>query len=74
MELKDFNREYSLILDDIGMKPDGTIASHSLVAHVRVCTDDPEDDSDYELVGIESDQMIGCGCSFGVTLIIRKVK
>lgn len=65
MELKDFNREYSLILDDIGMKPDGTIASHSLAAHERVCTDDPEDDSD---------QMIGCGCSFGVTLIIRKVK
>ena len=70
----DFDRCYNSIVKEIGIKEDGTIASHSLEPTITVMVDDPDDDSDYEIVGLEPDMLWGCMCWAGVVIKIRRVE
>ena len=69
-----FDKSYRTIVGELGLKEDGTIASHSLKPSITVEIDDPNDDSDYEIVGLEPDMLLGCMCWCGVRIIISRSK
>ena len=51
---------------------DGYVGSHKVIGSIRICPIDPDDDADYEIVGLELDQLMGCGCFSGVVIKIKK--
>lgn len=65
---------YALInstVDEIG----GTefVNSHSArKPTLSIRSVDPDDDNDYEIVGVDPDLSLGCGCWQGVDILIRK--
>lgn len=73
--LKEFAETFNSYLNDIGCmdNPEGWIASHKIVAGIRVYDIDENDDTDYEIVGLDMDQLIGCGCLSDIVIKIKKV-
>lgn len=74
MLAKDFHDQVAMITKEIGCDGKGSIGSHKLPSTVSVSVDDPNDDSDYELVGLDVDRLPGCGCWSGIVLKIRRVE
>ena len=74
--LKDFANAFADYLNDIGCmdNPAGWMGSHKIVSDIRVRIDDPNDDTDYEVCGLEFDQLMGCGCPSDLVIKIRKVE
>jgi hypothetical protein len=74
--LKEFAETFNAYLNDIGCmdNPEGWIASHKIVGGIRVYDIDEDDETDYEIVGIDTDQLIGCGCTSDVVIKIKKVE
>lgn len=74
ISFEDFDKSYRTIVEEIGLKEDGTIASHPLKPDIYVYSNDPTDDYDYEVVAVEPTMMLGCGCWDGVRIIISRSK
>lgn len=74
--LKEFADTFNEYLNDIGCmdNPEGWIASHKIVGGIRVYDIDEDDDTAYEIVGIDMDQLIGCGCTSDIVIKIKKVQ
>ena len=73
--LKQFVDTFQSYLADIGIKgPEGYIAAHKIEGHIHVYSNDPDDNDDYEITGLDFDQLWGCGCASGITIKIRRVK
>ena len=71
MRVKEFADLIARCAEEIGC--DGSrIASHKLGSSVAVHCTDPEDDSEYEFVGIDISRLPGCGCWDGIILQFRK--
>lgn len=49
-----------------------TTGSHSFPSSIGVRCDNSEDD--FELVGVDVQQAVGCGCWTGVTFVIKRVE
>ena len=71
--LKEFAEIFNLYLNDVGCadNAEGWIASHKIVGGIRVVVDD--DDSEFEIVGIDMDQLGSCGCFSDIKIHIRKI-
>ena len=71
--LKEFSYYFNKYLDDIGCanNPEGYIASHKIVGGIRVY--DEDDETDFEIVGIDFEQLMGCGCPSDIIIKIKKV-
>jgi hypothetical protein len=54
--------------------PDGFIYSHRIKGSISVCTDDQDDDTMYEIVGLDLDYLGGCGCTSGITIRVKKIE
>lgn len=74
--LKQFAEKFAEYLSDVGCmgNPDGWMGSHKIVSGIRVITDDPNDDTAYEVCGLDLDLLMGCGCSSDIVIKIRKVE
>lgn len=73
--LKQFVDTFQEYLQDVGLKgPEGHIASHKIVGGIRVFIDDPNDDTDYDITGLELEYLMGCGCSSDIVIKIKKVE
>lgn len=59
------------IADDVGCDGGTSVGSHKIPSSVNFYIDD--DDSEYELVEIETDRLGGCGCAVGVTFRLKKL-
>jgi len=71
MFVKEFADRIAEYAVEIGCDGNGRIASHKIPSAVHVrCADS---DEEYELVGIDIEQLMGCGCWAGIVLEIRKV-
>ncbi len=71
--IKEFREDFERVASECSI--DGiTVNSHTLKSAVRVRLDDPDDDTSFEIVGIDVDQLIGCGCWSDVVIMIKKVK
>jgi hypothetical protein len=72
-EFTDFFNEY---VKEVGVMDnhEGWIGSHKIVGRISVAIEDEDDDTDLEIVGIEYDQLMGCGCLSDVIIKVRKVK
>ena len=73
--LKEFSEVFNKYLNDVGCMDSekGWIGSHKIVGDVRVYITDEDDDTAFEIVGIEMDQLMGCGCPSGILIKIKKV-
>ncbi len=70
MTVSEFLSKIQMYANEIGCDGKGNIGSHKIPSSVRIRTEDCE--GDYELVDIEMDYLIGCGCPSGITIVIRK--
>ena len=69
--IKEFKQAFENVASECST--DGiTVNSHTLKSTVRVRLDDPDDDTSFEIVGIDVDQLFGCGCWSDVVIMIKK--
>lgn len=54
--------------------PDEFIYSHKIKGSISLCTDGPDDDTMYEIVGLDLDYLCGCGCASGIIVRIKKIE
>lgn len=71
--LKEFTKVFREYVDDIGIdnNPHGFIASHNIIGRIRV-EDADDDETYYNIVGLDMDQLGGCGCTAGIIIRIKK--
>lgn len=71
--LKEFAECFQDCLDDTGCmsSPEGWIASHKIKGGIRIELEG--DEAEFEIVGLDMDQLMGCGCSSGLTIRVKKV-
>ena len=74
--LAEFAKTFDLYVKEImnDNDPDEFIYSHRIKGDIRVCNDDDDDDSGFQIVGLELDQLIGCGCPAGIVIKVKKVQ
>jgi len=53
--------------------PSGYIHSHKIVGGIEVVDVNPDSDDDYEIVGLDFQQLFGCGCLSGIAIRVKKV-
>ena len=72
--LKVFSGAFQLYLKEIGCLDNeaGWIGSHHIVGGIRIENED--EDTEYEICGLEYDQLMGCGCPSDIVIKIRKTK
>ncbi len=73
VSLKEFKEIFDTYVREIGLNEEGNIASHKIVGTIRVRCINPENSKMYNLVGVDVDQLPGCGCWSGITLEIEEV-
>jgi hypothetical protein len=75
-KLKEFAEEFARYLNDVGCmdNPDGWMGSHKIVSRINILCEDADEDIEYEVCGLEYDQLMGCGCPSDITIKIRKVE
>lgn len=75
MQLKQFAKDFNMYVDDIGvnLSDDGYIGSHKIVGDIGIICENAEDNEYFELVGMELEQLGGCGCPSGIKIVIRKI-
>jgi hypothetical protein len=75
-KLKEFAEAFADYLNDVGCmdNPDGWMGSHKIVSRINILCEDEDDDTSYEVCGLEFDQLMGCGCPSDITIKIRKVE
>lgn len=64
-----FKRLFDNYAEDTG---DELMHSHNIPTSVRVVTLDEDDDTSYRIVALETEQLGGCGCTSGITILIAK--
>ena len=69
--VSEFKKHIDSYASEIGCDGD-QISSHKLKSSVSVQTEDPNDDNEYELVGLDISRLMGCGCWDGIVLMINK--
>ena len=71
--LKQFATTFDDYVKEIGCmdNENGYIASHKIVGRIRV--EDDTDDVEYEIVGLDIGQLIGCGCWSDIIIKIKRV-
>lgn len=74
LTFEEFHKSYNSIVEEIGLKEDGTIASHPLKPVIWIDSIDPEDHYNYEVVSVEPTMMFGCGCWDGIRIRITRTK
>lgn len=74
--LKEFSEVFNRYLDYIGCmdNEEGYMGSQKIVSEIRVYDIDENDDTDYEIVGLDIRQLIGCGCEADIVIKIKKVE
>ena len=74
--LKEFAKVFHDYVEDIGCTDNeqGWIGSHKIVGRIRVYNIDPNDDTAYEIVGLDMRGLGGCGCPADIEIRIRKVE
>lgn len=72
MHVKQFRDLVNAIADDVGCDGGARIGSHKIPSSVSFYVDN-DDDSEYELIEIETDRLIGCGCASGITFRLKKL-
>jgi|GEM_PF-4876628 len=74
--LQEFKKTLDAYVDDTMNinDPDGFIYSHKIKGEVDVYLDDEDDDIAYEIVGLDLDQLGGCGCPVRIVIRIRRCK
>ena len=74
--LREFANKFQDYLNDIGCMDNeaGWIGSHHIIGGIRIETEDSDDDTAYEICGLEYDMLMGCGCPSDIVIKIRKVK
>lgn len=73
MNLKNFYNQIKSIYEETTANGGDTVASHDkMIADVKLINLTENDDSDYEIVGIEPNRLWGCGCWSGAYIEIRK--
>jgi hypothetical protein len=72
INLKEFTEKFNNYVNEIGCmgNPDGYIASHKIVG--GICVEDDSDDSLYEVIGLDINQLGGCGCWSDIIIKIRR--
>lgn len=75
-KLKEFAETFADYLNDVGCmdNPEGWMGSHKIVSRIRIECTDENDDTDYEVCGLEYDQLMGCGCPADIRIMIRRVE
>jgi hypothetical protein len=75
-KLKEFAETFTDYLKDVGCmdNPEGWMGSHKIVSRIRIECTDGNDDTDYEVCGLEYDQLMGCGCPADIRIMIRRVE
>lgn len=54
--------------------PEEFIYSHKIKGDIRIYLDDDDDETAYEITGLDLEQLIGCGCPVGISIKIKKVE
>lgn len=74
--LKEFAEVFNRYLEYIGCMDNeqGYMGSHNIVSEIRVYDIDEDDDTAYEIVGIDFEQLGGCGCESDITIKIKKAE
>ena len=72
MFVKEVAEKVASIAGEVCCDGGQTISSHKLSSSVNVICEDRDDDTEYELVDIEPDRLMGCGCWSGITFKIRR--
>lgn len=74
--LKTFAEKFNEYLKDVGCmnNESGWIGSHKIVGGIRVFDVDEDDDTAYEVCGLEYDMLMGCGCPSDIVIKIKKVQ
>lgn len=75
-DLAEFASTFDLYVKDIMdiKDKDGYIYSHKLKGSIDVFIDDDDCDDKYQILGLDLEQLMGCGCSSGITIRIKKVQ
>lgn len=71
MNVSEFRNIINIIADDIGCDGGKNSGSHNIPSSINFSVEN--DDSEYELVDVESDRLIGCNCAVGIRFKLRKV-
>lgn len=76
MQLKSFAKEFNEYIKEIGVNSseEGYIGSHKIVGDIKVTCENAEDNEYFELIRMDLEQLMGCGCASGIEIIIRKIK
>lgn len=72
--LKEFVTIFDDYVKEIGCmdNEDGYIASHKIVGDIRI--EDVSDEAEYEVVGLDINQLGGCGCWSDIVIKIRRIE
>lgn len=73
--LKEFADGFNKYLDYVGCmdNEEGYMGSHKIISEVRIYDIDENDDTAYEIVGLDIGQLMGCGCEADIIIKIKKV-
>lgn len=73
--LKEFAETFNEYLNDIGCmnNPDGFIGSHNIVGDIDIRNDDPNEDNEYIITGIDFRGLMGCGCPADIIIRFKKL-
>jgi hypothetical protein len=75
--LKEFATAFNQYVDETGVlcgdNPEGWIGSHKITGHIQVI-DVSDDDVEYDIVGLDLNQLIGCGCPSDIVIKIKKLR
>ena len=70
-------KEFVTIFDDYVKEidcmnnEDGYISAHKIVGRIRI-EDDSDDESEYEIVGLDIGQLMGCGCWADIVIRVKR--
>jgi hypothetical protein len=70
--LKEFATTFNDYVNEIGCldNQDGYIASHKIIGGIRI---DDDSDTEYEIIGLDINQLVGCGCWSDIVIKIRRI-
>jgi hypothetical protein len=53
--------------------PEGYIAVHKIIGEIYIQNVDPDNDSEYIIIGIDFSSLGGCGCPSDIIIKIKKL-
>lgn len=77
MTIKEFLDEFKKVANECSADGENVNSHHGIKSTVKVCVYDDSNGvcySDYEIVEISFDSMMGCGCWSDVVIKVKKIK